>query len=436
MSYELAVQAEKGMQFSGGVMQRKCDKCQKKEHVLQRAAVQDSVPPIVHEVLRSPGQPLDATARGFMETRFGHDFSRVRVHRDAKAMESARAVDALAYTVGNNMVFARSNYASNTTEGRRLLAHELTHVVQQTKENGGGRPQCNLMINQQGDAFEQESDAAARRIVDGEHAIGSLSSLSPAIQRDTPDDAKKEPPEKKESGEVAVEGLKVVAGQAMDNNPKMKKFIEPIKSKLKAQLWTPLSTGEKAATIGWGAATLGIAGGGMLSDPGGRKQLEGVNLAAPLTLIPHMPLTDFKYILPTGEGPDKRLTRFETSFNADDLINLRIKGRGLPKMSLSASLRWGYDPVTDGLRILGGDATLGILPGLSVSFGKYKDILPGRNISMGPEGQFREIKKSIPDFGRAEPREDWRIMFTVDLMKLNLSDFKRQFNSYSFQRDL
>ncbi len=85
----------------------------------------------VHEVLRSPGQPLDATTRAFMEPHFGHDFSGVRVHTDVKAAESARAVNALAYTVGSDVVFGNGHYVPQSNEGRRLMAHELTHVVQQ-----------------------------------------------------------------------------------------------------------------------------------------------------------------------------------------------------------------------------------------------------------------------------------------------------------------
>jgi hypothetical protein len=88
-------------------------------------------PPIVNEVLHSPGQPLDKSTRDFMEPRFGQDFSGVRVHTDAKAAESARAVNAKAYTAGNNMVFGAGEYAPGTHEGQRLLGHELTHVVQQ-----------------------------------------------------------------------------------------------------------------------------------------------------------------------------------------------------------------------------------------------------------------------------------------------------------------
>jgi hypothetical protein len=93
-------------------------------------------PPAVEQTLSSPGRPLDTQTRAFMESRFGHDFGRVRVHADDHADASARAVDALAYTVGDNVVFAAGQYAPDTTEGRRLLAHELTHVLQQ---GGGGR---------------------------------------------------------------------------------------------------------------------------------------------------------------------------------------------------------------------------------------------------------------------------------------------------------
>jgi hypothetical protein len=71
---------------------------------------------------------------GFMEPRFGHDFSQVRVHKDAKVSESARAVNALAYTVGRDVVFGAGLYEPGTHEGRRLITHELTHVVQQGNE--------------------------------------------------------------------------------------------------------------------------------------------------------------------------------------------------------------------------------------------------------------------------------------------------------------
>ena len=93
------------------------------------------IPPIVHEVLRSPGQPLAEDVRAFYEPRFRHDFSRVRVHADGRAADSARAVGALAYTVGQDVVFGADRYDPASRAGRRLLAHELTHVVQQRQAN-------------------------------------------------------------------------------------------------------------------------------------------------------------------------------------------------------------------------------------------------------------------------------------------------------------
>ncbi len=90
-----------------------------------------TAPPIVHDVLRAPGHPLDAATRAFMEPRFGQDFSGVRVHTDAQAAASARAVHAHAYTVGKDVAFAEGQFAPGTAVGKRLLAHELAHVVQQ-----------------------------------------------------------------------------------------------------------------------------------------------------------------------------------------------------------------------------------------------------------------------------------------------------------------
>jgi len=90
-------------------------------------------PPIVHDVLRSPGQPLDAATRAFMEPRFGRDFGQVRVHTDARAAESAAAIDARAYTANRNIVFGSGEYTPTAPKGRDLLAHELAHTVQQSR---------------------------------------------------------------------------------------------------------------------------------------------------------------------------------------------------------------------------------------------------------------------------------------------------------------
>ncbi len=104
--------------------------------VAQRAAASGSegpaaAPAAVHDVLASPGRPLDRATRSLFESRFGYDFGHVRIHADPKAAESAQAVNALAYTVGSHVVFRSGQFDPHSHAGQRLLAHELTHVVQQ-----------------------------------------------------------------------------------------------------------------------------------------------------------------------------------------------------------------------------------------------------------------------------------------------------------------
>jgi hypothetical protein len=112
------------------------------------------VPPIVHDVLGCTGQALDGSVRSVFEQRFGHDFTRVRVHSDARAAESARTVDALAYTVGSHVVFGAEQYRPHTGEGAHLLAHELAHVIQQRH----AAPSAPLRIASPGSAPEREAD--------------------------------------------------------------------------------------------------------------------------------------------------------------------------------------------------------------------------------------------------------------------------------------
>ena len=108
------------------------------EETLQRKpaglqTVGGDAPAAVHEVLRAPGQPLDAETRSFMEPRLGQDLGDVRVHSDLVAARSAQELGAAAYTVGDDVVFADGYFAPRTPSGRRLIAHELSHVVQQRR---------------------------------------------------------------------------------------------------------------------------------------------------------------------------------------------------------------------------------------------------------------------------------------------------------------
>jgi hypothetical protein len=142
-----------------------CTECRKKRLSRQHRPSTDhdgpsTVPPIVSEVLRSPGRPLDAGTRALMEACFGHDFGKVRVHTDARAAESARAVDARAYTVGTNVAFDEGQYQPTTEAGQRLLAHELTHVVQErhVPDVVAG---ASLTVGAPGEWAEREADRVA-----------------------------------------------------------------------------------------------------------------------------------------------------------------------------------------------------------------------------------------------------------------------------------
>lgn len=91
----------------------------------------EGAPPIVQEALSAPGQPLDSHTQKFFESRFQNDFDQVQVHSDGRSAESARAMQAQAYTAGRDIVFGPGQYAPATDKGKRLIAHELAHVLQQ-----------------------------------------------------------------------------------------------------------------------------------------------------------------------------------------------------------------------------------------------------------------------------------------------------------------
>lgn len=169
-----------------------CTECRSKRLSMQRHGSNTNlsshaIPPVMHDVLGSSGQPLDAGTRAFMESRFGHDFSQVRVHTDAQAAESAWAVNALAYTVGRDVVFGIGQYLPQTSRGRHLLAHELTHVLQQGQVDSAGISPHALSISNPADPAEQEADTIAHRVVNGNISRNSLRNKTPPVlHRQTP----------------------------------------------------------------------------------------------------------------------------------------------------------------------------------------------------------------------------------------------------------
>lgn len=122
-------------------VQRKCAHCEEEEKLQRKSESGVSscieAPSVVHDVINSGGQTLDSGIRKFFEPRFGHDFSNVKIHSDSSAVKSAQRINALAYTTGDNIVFNQNQFSPGTDSGKKLLAHELTHVVQQKSDEIG-----------------------------------------------------------------------------------------------------------------------------------------------------------------------------------------------------------------------------------------------------------------------------------------------------------
>ncbi len=157
-----------------------CEGCGKAEGVLHRRSIDsrgpDTAPRIVHDVLQSTGRPLAPATRASVEPLFGRDFSGVRIHNDAKAAASAQSVNALAYTVGQNIVFDGPHYSPSTPAGQRLLIHELAHAAQQGNGGTDSAP-GNLRVSKPTDPAEREAEAVADKAAAGRPV---------SVQRQTP----------------------------------------------------------------------------------------------------------------------------------------------------------------------------------------------------------------------------------------------------------
>ena len=142
------------------------------ERDLQRPAINSSsrwgISHHLNAVLSAPSSPLDSMTRSFMESGFGQDFSSVRLHTGTQAADSARAVNARAYTVGNHIVLGNDFDITSSHERSRLIAHELTHTIQQ-RGVASDAPQANgIRMSEPGDQLESEADVIAGRVARGE----------------------------------------------------------------------------------------------------------------------------------------------------------------------------------------------------------------------------------------------------------------------------
>jgi hypothetical protein len=165
-----------------GVIQRQCScgggkgacpKCGRDDAVSRGATAQSAT---------RGGETLDARTRGFMERRFDHDFSHVRVRADSQAARSASAMNALAYTAGSNIVFGSGQFAPQSARGAKLLAHELAHVVQQDR-HPLAQGIAAKGVSESSDAAEREADGAAESVVGGNEKVTIRQAPAAPVQR-------------------------------------------------------------------------------------------------------------------------------------------------------------------------------------------------------------------------------------------------------------
>jgi Domain of unknown function (DUF4157) len=179
------LQRSYGNSYVGKVIQRKCEECEKKEIQRQGEGNLSTVPEGFEAAMQrsSSGQALDRDTRSHMESRFGQNFSDVRVHTDDGATEAAQLVQAQAFTTGRDIYFGTGRFQPRSRDGQKLLAHELTHVVQQ--RNGAvTAAMSKSVVGAAGDRFEQEADAVADWVVDGAATAPAISTAATGtIQR-------------------------------------------------------------------------------------------------------------------------------------------------------------------------------------------------------------------------------------------------------------
>jgi hypothetical protein len=330
-----------------------------------------AAPSSVQAALRAPGQPLDPAARAAFEPRFGHDFSAVRIHADGASAEAARAVGANAFTLGSDIVFGLGRYEPRCKAGRRLLAHELAHVVQR-----GGSPSC------------------------------------ATLRRDGPPDPPLKEAKKEDATDAVAGGLKTVADEATKSEP-FKNYGLALAKQYALPIWTRMGTGDKVAAVGTAAAMYGLGVGSLLSDPGGRAKLSGVNFVAPLGLIPYATLSGFSYDLPQAKTDPLAL---HFSFKGDDLLDLaHRKVSSVPPLTLSLDFTMTVSP--DGkVAMPSALANIGVLPGVGIA-GGYGLATDFPQMTQARQGEPLVPSKSFPQPAQPAPRGGVAVFATIDLLK-------------------
>jgi hypothetical protein len=310
------------------------------------------------------GRSMPEAERRHFESRLGADFSSVRLHPDTPA---AGALGARGFASGRDIGIAPGHWHPGTAEFRHLLGHELAHVLQQGQSG-------------------------------------------PAVQLDDAKPPFKEAKAEDASGAVGG-GLKTVADNLKDNE-KLKDFALRLAKRHALPVWEGLKVDEKAALVGFGAATYGLGVGAMMSDPHGRQTLSGVNLAFPLKAVPYATLDGFS-LTPPKSKTDPFGVRFK--LKGDDLLELAHDKAGIPKVKLSFDFTLLVNP-NGSVTMPFAMATFGVLPGVDVTagFGMATDfkpmIQPQPNAPLAPYETYPNAAQPAPPGGPG-------VFVSVDLLK-------------------
>lgn len=148
----------------------------------------DEPSPVRDVIASGGGAPIESSTRGFMESRLGHDFGDVRIHTGSQADNSARSINAQAYTVGSDVVFRSGAYEPDTPTGQRVLAHELTHVVQQKSGPVAGEPAAGgIRLSDPADPFEQAATRSAEAVLTPT-PVAAVDTGAVSVQRAAPEE--------------------------------------------------------------------------------------------------------------------------------------------------------------------------------------------------------------------------------------------------------
>jgi hypothetical protein len=305
------------------------------------------MPATVQEAFSLRGEPLEAGARDFMESRFGYDFSKVRVHTDESAAASAREIGARAYTVGRDVIFGEGRYAPSTNEGKRLLAHELAHVVQQGR--GGAAPSVALGATHETDAARAAAAAVgggAPVQVSAATGLGLACDNDPELERALEGLEEQEGPSEAMPKEPAAQDA-LTPDELIDEHvfgPRVHEEVGDLRRRLanrEARLRANPTDKALQAEVGEMRARLGtIEGSGL--DPGGRGAnvpgIGNINTRAAIQVI----------------GPDGKIIALERGSwgpshhaEGDALAKLRIR-LGTRKLPAGTRIMVGGNQVVCG----------------------------------------------------------------------------------------